>query len=105
MKKLIALILATIFMLSVFTGCDGGNSVEREFYEIVVETQEMLDEVADDIYSYWYDCIYYDDYLDDIDYAIACPLNYNSSNIDKIEENNKTIKNLYSTVRDGKLKQ
>ena len=63
----------------------------------------MLDTVADDIYSYWYDCIYEDKYLDNINYAIACAKNDNKDNLDTIEANTEKIKTLYKGVKDGKL--
>ena len=134
MKKILSLVLALIFLTTVFAGCvadseitmgSGSNnavdsnlpniqnnnvgimtnsSSEEEFHKIVSETQELLDIVADDIYTYWYDCIYNDKYLDDINYAIAFAINDNKENMDQIEANNETIKALYTTVRDGRLK-
>lgn len=114
MKKFLSLFLVLIALVGTLSGCintgtnDGGSGNgsgrEREFYNLVSESQELLDEVADDIYSYWYDCIYKDKYRDDINYAISMALMDNSSNIDKIESNHEEIKSLYSEVKDGDLK-
>ena len=68
------------------------------------ETKELLDIVADDIYSYWYDCIYEDMYLENISYAVACAKNDNEENINTIEENTTKIKDLYKEIKDGKLR-
>ena len=89
-------------IITTLTSC-GGSKKEAEFHKLVVETQELLDIVADDIYSYWYDCIYKDMYRESIDYAIASALSDNQENIEKIEANNKKIKTLYKDVKDGKL--
>ena len=102
MKKTLSFILVFVLIITTLTSC-GGSKKEAEFHKLVVETQELLDIVADDIYSYWYDCIYKDKYLESIDYAIACALSDNQENIEKIEANNKKIKTLYKDVKDGKL--
>lgn len=112
MKK-IALFLVVVLALSfALTSCgqntSSGNIMnstakEEEFYNLVSETQDLLDEVADDIYSYWYDCIYNDKYLENINYAIAMAMSDNQSSIDTIESNTTRIKELYKGVKDGKL--
>ena len=102
MKKTLSFILVFVLIITTLTSC-GGSKKEAEFHKLVVETQELLDIVADDIYSYWYDCIYKDMYLESIDYAIASALSDNQENIEKIEANNKKIKTLYKDVKDGKL--
>ena len=124
MKKTVSLVLALTMLLCafVFTSCDSNadndnspsnadnnnspsnqTQKEEEFYNLVDETKELLDIVADDIYSYWYDCIYNDKYLENIDYAVACAKNDNKENLDKIEENTAKIKELYKEVKEGKL--
>ena len=102
MKKTISFIIAFVLIITSLTSC-GSSNKEAEFHSLVSETQELLDIVADDIYSYWYDCIYKDMYRESIDYAIACALSDNQENITKIEENNTKIKSLYKDVKDGKL--
>ena len=75
---------------------------ELEFYTLVYETQKLIDDYADDIYSCWYDYIYEDKY-DSIDHAVLTAYLLNLTNISTIEANNEVIKSLYKTVRDGKL--
>lgn len=118
MKKIIALLLAVFCFITLFVGCtndftaestDGSDTgsktnKEEEFYNLVVETQGLLDIVADDIYSYWYDCIYKDKYLEDISYAVACAKSDNEENLNKIEENDKRIKELYGNLKESDLK-
>ncbi len=122
MKKL-SLLLSVILVVSMlFTACnsskkenESSESVsetqasetqkkENDFYELVSKTQELLDIVADDIYSYWYDCIYEDKYLENITYAVQCALQDNKDNLNKIEANTSQIKGLYKEVKDGDLK-
>ena len=114
MKKFLALIFAVLCVIPLIASCGTTSPTslspsksfenENEFYEVVSETQELLDIVADDIYTYWYECIYNDKYLENINYAIACAKLDNKENIDKIETNNEKIKDLYSKIRDGELK-
>ena len=114
MKKFLSLFFVLVALVGTLSGCintgtnDGGSGNgsgrEREFYNLVSESQELLDEVADDIYSYWYDCIYNDMYRDDINYAISMAIADNSSNISRIKSNNDEIKSLYGEVKDGDLK-
>ena len=59
MKKILSLILVLVVIVSALSSC-GSSKKEKEFHDIVLETQDLLDEVADDIYSNWYDCIYND---------------------------------------------
>lgn len=112
MKKLIALILTLSCILALFVGCNSseksdsddsnGRAKENEFHDLVADTQELLDEYADDIYSCWYDYIYEDEYSS-VDAAILAAMIENSSNIEAIEANNEAIKELYKDVRDGDL--
>ena len=76
---------------------------EEEFYDLVTETQDLLDEYADDIYSCWYDYVYEDEYSS-VDSALVAAMLLNTDNMETIEANNEIIKNLYSKVKDGKLK-
>lgn len=122
MKKIVSVLLALVTLFCVFAlpscdlssdgagvsapdgfGVSSKTQKEREFYELVDETQGLLDIVADDIYSYWYDCIYNDKYLDNISYAVAAAQSDNEKNLNKIEENTVRIKALYKEIKDGKL--
>ena len=82
-KKVCAVLMAaiSIFSLSLVCSCGGGggnksgtengNSAGNEnviaFYEKVSQSQQYLDSLADDIYSYWYDAVYKDKYNGNID--------------------------------------
>ena len=113
MKKLlkhIRNILVTVLCLTMLTlgvACSGpiSNNTAKieEFYDIVVKTQECLDQVADDIYSYWYDAIYKDKYLGNINYAISSAMSDNEVNLNLIESNDAVINSLYKEVRDSEL--
>lgn len=105
MKKALSILLVLSFLLATLSSCGLLNSTKKEeqFYDLVSETQELLDIVADDIYSNWYDCIYKDKFSESIDVAIASAMLDNQDNLDKIEENNANIKKLYKEVKDGDL--
>ena len=127
MKRIIASVLLVSILVTALVACSNSNTSgttvetpdtsvqtpviteEQEnqnenYYEIVSETQMLLDDVADAIYEYWYDCIYNDKYLENISYAVACAQEDNKDKIATIEENTQIIKELYKTVRDGELK-
>lgn len=76
---------------------------EEEFYNLVDKTKDLLDIVADDIYSYRYDCIYEDKYLENVSYAVACAQSDNEANLNTIEENTTKIKDLYKQIKEGEL--
>ena len=111
MKK-IALLLAIVLILSTMLiscggkGKNGEKSTEQEedFYYFVLETQELLDELADDIYSCWYDYVYEDKYYS-VDGAVAAAKDENEENIETIKKNTNKIENRYKKIRDGKLKE
>lgn len=107
MKRFFYFLLALCQLLCL-TACNLGSNAtqkEAEFYALVDSTQDIIDIVADDIYQHWYDCIYKDKYRESIDYAIAVALSDNEENINVIKSNTAKIKNLYKTVRDGKLSE
>lgn len=107
MKKIVSLALALtmLFCAFVLSSCDSGSDTknEEEFYKLVDETKDLLDIVADDIYSNWYDAIYKDKFNDSIDFAILSAQIDNAENLDTIEENTTKIKNLYKEIKEGKL--
>ena len=103
MKRSIIPVLAFVLVVCL-SGCPGpaaGHADERAFYSLVADTQAYLDRVADDIYLYWYDCIYQRAYRGDINYAIACALQANRDNIAVVEENTQKIRGAYAGVRNG----
>ena len=118
-KKVCAVFMAaiSIFSLSLVCSCGGGggnksgtengSSAGNEnviaFYEKVSQSQQYLDSLADDIYSYWYDAVYKDKYNGNIDLAIAFAFDNNSENVSKINENEKAIQSLYKEVRNSEL--
>ena len=117
MKKILYKILAlccVVFTMFSLISCNeetiqGSTSEEQtmtneqKFYEVVDETRILLDEVADDIYSCWYDAIYKDEYYGSIDVAIAYAKSINKENLDTIALNDETITSFYKEVKDGTL--
>ena len=107
MKKIVSVVLALsmLFCAFVLSSCDIKlkNTIEKDFYNLVDETKELLDIVADDIYSNWYDAIYKDEFNENIDLAIIAAKSDNAKNLDTIEGNTTKIKELYKQIKDGEL--
>ena len=101
-KRIFNVLVAVIFCVPLFLFSAGGKEKKvQAFYDKVVESQQCLDIVADDIYSYWYDAIYKDKYNGDINTAILYAQLDNSENLAKIEANESEIQSLYKEVRDS----
>ena len=108
--SIVLIAMITLFSLMIVAACGGSEKKEDKslekittFYETVVDSQQCMDTVADDIYSYWYDAIYKDKYYGSIDLAIAYAQEDNKENLEKIEENEPIIQSLYKEVRDTDL--
>lgn len=98
-------ILFLIVCVTAFSTACGNNSNVKEdnpteFYDTVKESADLLEIVADEIYSYWYDAIYNEKYSGNINLAIAYAQADNSENIEKIKSNDKKIKDLYAKAKD-----
>ncbi len=132
MKKIISFLLtiSTAFSFIIFNGCSkkestvstplesssqttpfensssSTNSVAKKittFYDTAKTSKILLDIVAEDVYSYWYDAIYKDAYQNDIDIAINTALADNSDTINDIKNNDTLIQSLYKEIRDSEL--
>ena len=104
MKKVLTMLLVTITIVINAVACGGGSSKNIEkFHDLIVESQELLDIVADDIYDNWHGAIYDDEYGGDIDMAILYALGDNSENIEVIKANNDKIKDLYKKAKGSDL--
>lgn len=107
MKKIIIAFLTFIMAIPMFlfAGCGSAKQNEskklQEFYTTVKQSQEYLDIVADDIYTYWYDAIYKDKYGGNVSLAVYYAQTDNEENIAAIEANEPKIQTLYKEVRDG----
>ena len=108
MKKYFSLFLAFAIVFSM-TACGSSQPAETtnpdkqnltEFHEKVLESQELLDTVADDIYSNWYDAIYEDKFNENINSAILAAQIDNADNLEKIEALDKEIAELFKKVKD-----
>lgn len=112
-KKLIALTLALVCLTLSMSSCAtltigtllfsklNSTEDEIEFYNLVWESKQMLDNTSDDLYEYWGDYIY-DDKYDSADDAIAAAMKKNEDEVQALLENDEAIKELYREVRDGK---
>lgn len=100
MKKVLAIVLV-FSMIACFAGCsDKKAEVMSEFYDKVAESQELLDSVADDIYSNWYDAIYEDEFGEDINLAIASAQIDHEEDLNTIESLEDEITALFKTLKD-----
>lgn len=104
-KKIFTPIISMLLLLTMLfslTAC-GNHDVKndlQEFYDVTSESAELLDDVADDIYSCWYDYVYEDRYWS-INSAIAAALSMSEEALLVIEENDIKIGELYKKVRDS----
>lgn len=117
MKKFLAIVLCLLCMAcacscggKVSSGTSGGTvnsggkqSKEEAFYNLVLDSQGKLDTIADDIYTYWYNAIYKDQYYGDINLAIAAALDDNKENVDVVTTNDETIKSKYKDLKNSKI--
>ena len=76
-----------------------------KFYNLVVESQECLDDLADDIYTYWRNAIYNGAYDNDINKAVSAAFSDNTSNLKVIAENEPEIKTVYKEIRNSKYEE
>ena len=98
---MLAIILSVSLLLCV-AGCSGGSAKNLSaFYDKVVESQELLDSVADDIYSNWYDVIYNDEFNDDINVAIFSAQLDHEEDLEKIELLEDEITELFKDLKDN----
>lgn len=112
MKKPVKLIVAiTLLSATVLSATSCGaisnllnKNKETEFYDTVLESKELIDDLADDIYKNWYDAIYNDEFNGDINKAIAEAYDAHEEDLEKIYANDTQITELYKDIRDGKLK-
>ncbi len=105
MKKILTSLIFVMCCLASFCfGCsnDSDSNIEQ-YYTTVYKSKELIDVVADDYYSYWYDAIYNDKYSGNINIALAYANIDNEDNIKKIKENDRTISDLYKKVKDTSL--
>ncbi|MBE6740221.1 MAG: hypothetical protein E7565_07885 [Ruminococcaceae bacterium] len=103
MKRILAgiLVLTLVFSLA---GCAllGGNKKLTEFHDKVAESQELLDDIADDVYSNWHGAIYDDEFNENINLAIASAMADHEADLDRIEVLDGEIAELFKSVKDDK---
>ena len=108
-KRLSIAIITLLFTipLFIFTACKSNSSATNakinQFYETVTQSQKCMDEVAEDIYSNWYNAIYNDAFGGSINLAIYYAQTDNTANLETIKNNDALINNLYKSVRETSL--
>ena len=118
MKKLLSILLVVLLVLSLgacgsgdsgssgdLGDLNGASSSLSKFHEKVSESQELLDLVADKIYTNWYDAIYNDKFYEDINIAIASAQSDMELELNNIEELDSEISELFKKVKDGEQAQ
>ena len=100
MKRIVAICLVVLIMLSLVACGGSSKNVVADFHAKVSKCQGLLDTVADDIYSNWYDAIYEEEFDEDINKAIAYALRDNADNLDEIEALDKEIADLFKQAKD-----
>ncbi len=108
-KRLSIAIITLLFTipLFIFAACKSNSSATNakinQFYETVTQSQKCMDEVAEDIYSNWYNAIYNDAFGGSINLAIYYAQTDNTANLETIKNNDALINNLYKSVRETSL--
>lgn len=108
-KRLSIAIITLLFTipLFIFAACKSNsnatNAKINQFYDTVTQSQKCMDEVADDIYSNWYNAIYNDAFGGSINLAIYYAQTDNTANLETIKNNDALINNLYKSVRETSL--
>ena len=107
-KKVLAPVLLTIILIiSCLCGaCSAkkgdANSKITEFYNLVSESKKLLDDIADDYYTYWYEAIYKNKYLGDINIALTIAESANTTKINTVKSNDGLIKTAYQSAKSEK---
>ncbi len=102
MKRVLVVVLALAMVFSLSACSLGGENELEKFHSKVSECQELLDSVADDIYSNWHAAVYEDEFEGDIDVAILSAQIDHSDDLDAIEVLDSEISKLFKEVKDGK---
>ena len=93
------LLTAGIFESLVNDGTDQALSTEEQFYYLVLDTKELLDEVSCDINNRWYMAVYEDN--GNANAVIETLLEEKKDVINTINSNNEQIIELYREIRDS----
>ena len=109
MKRILSGILILVVTFSL-VGCslipidmlNGSKKDLSNFYDRVAECQNLLDAVADDIYTNWHAAIYKDEFGEDINLAIAYAQIEHDEDLQMIKLLDKEITDLFKKVKDGK---
>ncbi len=102
MRKVLLIFISILLALNL---CACGSKEKddlSQFYDKVSNSQELLDVVADDIYSNWYDAIYKDEFDEDINLAIAMAQLDHEADLEKIEKLDKEISTLFKRLKEHK---
>lgn len=109
MKKYITILLVLLlcfslsgcaFLKQIMTGEVASKENTKAFYNKVIESKEILDNVATDVCAAWKDATY--DYklsTKDVNDAIEKAKNEHSENIAKVNEFDKEIRNLFEKAK------
>lgn len=104
-RGIISLCLTFLCIIFGLFGCaKKENTTESifEFHTVVTESQEYMDAAADNIYDYWYDAIYTQEYgTSDIDLALFYAEEANQDYLERIEDNDAVIQALYKKIKDS----
>ena len=109
MKRILSGILILVVAFSL-AGCslipidmlNGSKKDLSNFYDRVSKSQNLLDAVADDIYTNWHAAIYKDEFGEDINLAIAYAQIEHDEDLQMIKLLDKEITDLFKKVKDGK---
>lgn len=113
-SKALPIILAVVLVAAIAIGVFVSNTLSakkaeevrdeyienvEEFLSLSLTAGSNLEDIADTIQTYWYECIWEDKHGDDINIAILYAMADKSDEINQAEEYDAQMKNLYSKIK------
>ena len=102
---ILILILAGLVIKLVVSNNNKQQAKIQGTYNTLVETTDLLDFIADDIYSCWYDAIYNKKYFGNINTALLVSENNTKTKREEVEVNNSKLSDIVSELNNGNYKK
>lgn len=109
-KKLIGIIAGVVVLIIVgsviamfMSNNSNLNSKAKQIYDVMNDTSDLLDDVADEVYSCWYGYVYEKEYKS-VDAALLDAYVNEADTINKIKANDVLIEDLLKQLKDKNYK-
>ena len=107
----LAIIIPIIILILILVGLiiglvvSSNNKQQVEIQDTYNTTTDLLDFIADDIYSCWYDAIYNKKYFGNINTALLVSENNTKAKREEVEVNNSKLSDIVSELNNGNYKK